>query len=79
MSEMDKELEQGIEEFCASIKVDKNCPFSLRDRYYDQQGKELTFKRIFVAGVEWQKKRIEAISPTSNQPVFCQKWRIHHE
>lgn len=49
--------DEAAAQYCKSIKVEKDYPFELQGtKYFDNNGNEVTFERIFTAGQEHERK-----------------------
>lgn len=58
---MKSKIEEKCDEFYKSVKVDKNYGFTLGDRYFSDDGKELTFGSIYMAGARALLGKVEEV------------------
>lgn len=50
---MTTDAEKAAEEYCKTLRIHEDYEFSLNEIYFDELGRKITFKQIFLAGAEW--------------------------
>jgi hypothetical protein len=75
---MTSKIKERCEEFHKSINVDKNYPFSLRDRYFTDKG-ELTFEDVYLAGARAVLEEAEKLVGENPHNLFDGEWRNKRE